>query len=166
MISWGLLWFGCGGRADTAAHVWTEADAWVALPLTSDPLASHQPEGAACPEDAWHAQGDSVEVDTGACTYAWLGQPLRGAVPAGTLLEGVLWHLDLSADAPATGHGAVLLGDDVIFEVEVPIPSTTAFHEISVTLDRDVPPGTMIGLHVHNHGSNAWTLGPLATTAP
>lgn len=161
-----LVLFGCRPPGETGERVWTDPAAWAPLALDADPLASHQPADAACPADAWHAQGDGVEVDTGACTYAWLGQPLLGAIPAGAVLEGTLWHLDLTADAPATAHGALLLGDEVVFEVDVPIPSGTQFHEIAVTLDHEVPPGTLIALHLHNHGTNAWTLSALSTSSP
>ena len=99
-----------------------------------------------------------LDVDTGSCNFLTLTQPTVLGLRAGQSVEVVAWHLDLFSEVPATAHAAVLLGDQIIWEKLVDIPSTPKLFADVVTVDFDAPLGTPIWFHLHNHGSNEWRL--------
>jgi len=135
-----------------------ELDAFEIVAASEDPLANHRPAELNCPVAAWGLEDDSLEVQTGACNYLALGQDTLVAIAPGEELELDLWHNDLDAQEPALAHFAVLLDDRVVGEYEVEIPSAAAFTQLSWVAEQEVPAGTRLGLHLHNHGFNSWTV--------
>jgi len=158
-----LLLAACGtdGTVELPTPVVTEATGWSAAPVEADPLPDHRPVDDGCPDGSWGPEGATLEVETGLCHYAWLEQPLPRAVPLGAVLTADLWHTGLDAAEPAEAHVALLLGDRVVWEAWAAIPSDPTLWEIAVVVDEPLLAGELVGLHLHNHGDNAWTLGPV-----
>ncbi len=157
----------CGPPSDEGVELaLTDAAAWRAPEEGAvDPLASHRPEGATCSEAGWQVEGSALELDTGLCSYVWLTQPLLAAVPEGGLVSGSLWHLDLTAEEPAVAHAAILADGEVVWELEVDVPSAADVHELAFFADRALLPGVEVSIHLHNHGQNTWNLGELTAGA-
>ncbi len=161
-----MLWWllACTGSAlDSGGEVvqWAEATAWTPGDPTEDPLASHRPEQDDCPAAAWEVEGEAFEVETGGCPYAWFVQALAQDAAPGALLQGELWHGLLDAQLPAQAHIAVLVDDEVAWEEQVDIPGAPALHTVQARLPEGAPAGARLGFHLHNHGDNSWSLGPL-----
>jgi len=125
-------------------------------PYEPEALAAHRPDEVDCPVATWGLEAGGLEVQTGACTYLALGQPVR--LSGGDLLDVVLWHDALDAAEPGEGHAALWLDDQILWEVTVPIPSPAGFHDAAVAVPHG---GGMLGWHLHNHGYNSWTLAEL-----
>jgi hypothetical protein len=165
------VWALAGGCAepDPVALAPGEAEAlidpaaWTPVAPAADPLAAHRPPGDGdvdpCPPSTWGLEGPVLEVQTGACTYLALAQPALVALAEGDTLETTVWHADLDAAEPATGHVALLVGDAVVWEAVVEIPTEADVLAVSVPVEAAWagPAGTPIGLHLHNHGFNAWS---------
>jgi hypothetical protein len=56
------------------------------------------------------------------------------------------------------GYAAVAIGDDVEWEYRVAIPTASHLAADGWIAEDDVPAGTPIRFHVHNHGINSWNL--------
>ena len=132
------------------------ADRWE--PTLDDPFADHQPDTIDCAPAGRSVEPLGLEIDTGLCNYALLGQPLASDLVAGESLAISAFHDDLAAAAPAQGHVAVAIGGHVYWDAWVDIPSAAAPFGLTVPIDEDIDAGTEVVLHLHNHGVNAWTL--------
>ena len=75
-------------------------------------------------------------------------------------------HFDLRAPEPATAHVAVLFGDEVQWELEIPIPSYAYVYTETFQATRALAPGEPIRLHLHNHGQNTWIFSSLYAQLP
>lgn len=150
----GVLLLGCEGEAPTPVVMGEVAllDAMAWAPSARDPFPAHRPETVRCADIGWVVEGGSLEVDTGACNYLSVEQPLRADVPAGTPIVVRLWHQVLHADSPAHGHAALLIGDDLLWTYEAPIPGPGAIHEAVIEAPRGLRAGEPVLLHLHNHG--------------
>ena len=169
-----LLAAACAVEADSAGEpgaeaVWLVDHAqWTAVEPGDDPF-DDRPDAVDCPTSSWAVEvdGDGValEVDTGLCNYLCATQPSEVDVVAGQAIE-VSWShaaLDAGAEATAEGHIALVLGEDtVLWDVVVPIPSPAETYSAEVTAEADIPAGTPVWFHVHNHGDNTWTIRELA----
>ena len=102
-----------------------------------------------------------MEVDTGSCGYLSVSQPILFEAQAGDILHIAIWHDTLTASEPATGHVAIQLGEDVMWEATIEIPSTPGAYSPKLPLDKAYPKGTPVVFHLHNHGSNNWRLLPI-----
>lgn len=109
-------------------------------------------------------EADALEVRTALCDPADVELPLP-AFQGRTRLLGTLTHDALIADG-GVGHVALTLDGAAIWEHEVPIPSAAAYVPIDVALPGDVGPHALLGLHVHNHGANAWRVHGLVLASP
>ena len=135
---------------------------WKALPQADDPYPSHRPDIVDCDPAGWHEEAGVLEVETNVCPYANLLQPTRAAIQTGDTLSLLTYHSALSAvDEPAEAHLAVLVDGDPIFDRIIPIPSASEIYDHEFTAQRDIPAGSPVVLHVHNHGGNAWKLAHL-----
>ncbi|HHO49408.1 MAG TPA: hypothetical protein ENK18_00720 [Deltaproteobacteria bacterium] len=124
-----------------------------------DPLASHRPPDSACPlGGVLVEEGGKLEVNTGLCSYAWLEQPLLAGLLPGDEVEVSLWHQDLISEEPAEGHVALLIGDQVVWEITVSIPAEATPYTESVVVAFAAEVGEPLQLHLHNHGANTWNL--------
>ncbi len=130
----------------------------VAVEASRDPLVQHRPADVDCHPATWGPEGGGFEVQTGACAYAAFDQPLPAPIAAGDMLAITVWHDILDAAEPGLGHIAIWVGDQVVWEDEVPIPAASATLEALVPIEETPPPGARLGLHLHNHGFNSWRL--------
>lgn len=134
------------------------ASAWALASAEDDPLASERPASVDCPVAAWGPEAAGLEIQTGACNYFFATQPSRAAIEPGDAIDVVTFHQGLDAPEPAEGHVAILVGDAVVWEAYVEIPADASVLEARVIAARAWPAGTPVGVHLHNHGYNAWTV--------
>lgn len=135
---------------------------WTLVEAADDPLAAHRPATVVCPPGlGWLVEAQGIEVNTQSCTYAMFSQPALAAVVPGARIVGSLYYFDLTADAPATAHVALQVGDTVIWEREIAIPGPADAFAIDVPAGFSAAEGTPVYFHLHNHGQNTWTLGKL-----
>ena len=118
----------------------------------------HGPETPACLPGGWGPEFGGLEVDTGECPYASLTQAARTFGRPGDLLHVEWWHQDLAAVEPGTGHLALAVGDEVLWEREVRIPFPARSYTDTVPIDVEFEPDAPVHLHLHNHGANTWTI--------
>ena len=135
-----------------------ELDGFETVEAIADPLADHRPAQIVCPPAAWGVEDGALEVQTGVCNYLALSQATEVDLALGDALTVDLWHGDLDAAEPARAHFAVLLDGVVIAEYAVAIPSEAAAIQLRWRADAPVPAGAELGLHLHNHGYNAWSI--------
>ena len=167
LISVALLCHGCGletgsngtgegGEADLFALV--DNEHWLVLDEDADPFRDERPEFVDCPPWAHVEENNALEIDTGACNYVSLSQPILTGINAGDTVELSLWHDALVASEPGVAHVALALGEDVIWEIEPNIPSTPHAYRPRIQIIGSYATGTPIVFHLHNHGSNNWRL--------
>ena len=146
-----------GEAIEEALVVLGGRDAWRSVEADGDPLAEHRPDVIDCPLASWRPEDGGLEVQTGVCDYLALMQPSSVALDEGDRVIVDLWHDALDAAAPATGHVAVLIGDVLIGEATAVIPTQAEALRFEWTVDRPLPAGSEVHLHLHNHGYNSWT---------
>lgn len=125
-------------------------------------------EGAAivdCGPGGVLAEGRSLEIRTGACDPADVATTLPAAVPAGTVFEATLSHAALVADG-GEAHFAVVVGDEVVWEQRTNLPAPAAFLAPRATLARAHAAGERVVVHVHNHGTNVYSVHGLRLSSP
>jgi hypothetical protein len=175
LASLGLLW-GCA-TADAPSSPAVEAPitptavrapallispgAWRAVSADADPFAD-RPGTVICPADSHGFErvggGLGYEVDTGACNYLTVAQPILADLQRGDRLTLKLWHYALTAPEPASAHVALWLDDAQLWEADIAIPSATALYTPVLEVPHDIPAGTPLLFHLHNHGANHWAL--------
>ena len=133
---------------------------WVAAPAEADPI-EDRPAEVTCPAGGFGAEATVFEVETQICSYLTATQPLPAALPAGARLESVVWHLALVADPPAEAHVALRVGPHTLFDARIPTPTPEAVYPVAWTIPEDLPAGTPVYFHLHNHGYNSYRLGPV-----
>lgn len=138
------------------------ADAWTPTRREHDPLVEHRPATVICPGSAWGEEFGVFEVNTAGCNYLSVEQPLAAAIAVGDPLRVQLWWQTLFASEPAIGHVAVSIDDLVVWEIEVEIPGPADARALSFESPIAAEPGATVGLHVHNHGANSWTVAEFA----
>ncbi len=111
-----------------------------------------------CEPNSWHEEDGALEVETGECNYLSVSQPSLVSIVPGDQLHLVLWHANLRFEEPAEAHAAISIGEHIIWQREIDIPSES--HIFDVTLDADVyaAVGERVEFHLHNHGFNTWKL--------
>lgn len=130
-----------------------------------------RPAEVDCPPAARSIEVDtegipSLEIDTGACNYLSLSQPLLLDVKEGDTVELRLFHDTLYALEPARAHSGVVIGDWVLWDREEPIPTTAVDWRPKLVAPRDFDAGVPVLLHLHNHGENTWNFYSLRTLEP
>lgn len=80
------------------------------------------------------------------------------ALDPGDVVSIHAFHYELSAPSPAEGYMALAIDGEVVWEVTVAIPAAPGPLSGQVTIDRALPAGADLQLHVHNHGANTWEL--------
>lgn len=135
-------------------------EAWVPVTASADPLADARPVDATC-LGGWWIEPPFVEVDTGACAWFSVSQPLPGRGPR--LRGGLAWDDLVPAAVGGSGEGiaAVFVGGVEVFRHTQPIPASPGFVAIDVTLPSGARRGDDVVLHLHNHGVNQWRWLPL-----
>lgn len=136
---------------------------WRVLDAEQDPF-DDRPEGPLeCP--GLHRENlggrDVLSIDTRFCDYVTARQPaLRGA-EAGQTLGIVLGYFSLVAPEPAEAHVAIAIGETVVWEERVPIPSDSGVLNVGIEAPFAIEAGTPIDFHLHNHGANEWFLATI-----
>ena len=127
---------------------------------------AHRPQAVLCGYDQGYTREDlDIEIDTGACNYVALGQPLRYRLLPGDEIRMVVWHYPLTSTLPASAHVALLLDGELLWQRDVPIPNPADLYDTTVTVPREVQAGSRLVLHLHNHGANQWRVQPLLVRA-
>jgi hypothetical protein len=129
-----------------------------------------RPLDATCPDGAYHPELLATEpvfsVDTGGCRYLTARQPTLRAVAAGETLVLRVWHFALNAGESAMAHVAVRVGDAVLLDTTVAIPSAGGLLRVEQVAPDPVPEGTAVYFHLHNHGDNSWSFVELSAGPP
>ncbi len=141
------------------------AEAWVRATAEDDPLRAERPEDVQC-DLGWGVETGAFEVDTELCLYGAFTQPTLAEIHAGDTIEMLILHDSLYATEPATAHLAIAFGEDTAWELEIPIPSEPGIVRPSWAAPSDVPLGTPVVFHVHNHGANNYRLIELTVASP
>jgi hypothetical protein len=136
---------------------------WAVVDAADDPLADHRPAEVDCGSTGAFSEGRAYEIDTGLCNYLARSQPSLVEIRAGDRLFVAAFHDTLAATEAGQAHFALLVGGTVVWERFVDIPASPAIVEATpfqdeLLIDVDVPAGTPVDLHLHNHGYNTWTL--------
>ena len=135
----------------------TPAEEWAPTPYGDDLWAFERPTEIECaPQNGWTIEAGGVEVDTGACDYLSLSQPLSRPIEAGDPLRLTLWWQNLIATAPSEGHLAVVLDGHLLWEERVTIPGPADARDLELVAPTGAAEGSLITLHLHNHGANTW----------
>ncbi|MGK0359429.1 MAG: hypothetical protein ACI9U2_001731 [Bradymonadia bacterium] len=159
-----LLWSCDASVVEEQAHGplidhqrWTLDDA-------DPPGLEHRPSALRCPPGAVLTDGDVLDVSTDDCNYLAVQQPSLGPLRAGEFIEIQLAHLTLFDPVGGSGqaHAAVALGEHIYWETWLPIPAAAQAISVTIAVIEDLPTGTSIRFHLHNHGANEWTLFDIA----
>jgi hypothetical protein len=153
---------GCDRFAERVITPLVFAEDWTATALDEDPLAEHQPAQTICPVSAWGDEFGTLEVSTGECNYLSVEQPLAEGIEIGDELRVQVWWQSLISSEPATGHLALLIDGELLWETHVAIPGASDARSIAFASPIAAEPGAIVTFHLHNHGANSWTLAELA----
>jgi hypothetical protein len=83
----------------------------------------------------------------------------------GDTLSLLLLHENLVSDDPdAEVHVGIALGDTIVWETTIDIPTEAAFLDPQWVSTVDAPAGTPVHVHIHNHGINSYRVSDLSVT--
>jgi hypothetical protein len=156
-------------HTDPGPRTLAEFDGWVRVTdATQDVFADQRPADAVC-DDAGIVIDPLVltlEVLTELCDYPTFRQPTLEPLEPGDIVTVYGIHGDLTAPEPAQGYLGLAVDGEIEWEYQVPIPSDAAVIEQQFTIDRSIPVGTEMQVHVHNHGPNSWQLAVILVESP
>jgi hypothetical protein len=142
-----------------------EPEAWEIVSAPEDPFADRL-EDASCPDGAYMpellANEPVFSVDTSGCRYMTARQPALRDVAEGETLVARVWHFALNAGESAEAHVALRVGESVVLDETVPIPSEGGLIVREEFAPQAFPAGTPVFFHLHNHGDNSWSLVELS----
>ena len=143
-------------------------DDWVVVEPDEDPFRGLSPGLEECRGRSHQEEYGGVEIDTSDCKHITLSQPISDEISRGDRLRLVGWHSQLydPSTQSALGHMALSIGSNTIWGIERQIPGPPTSWDTTVTAPVDVEPGTLVFLHVRNHGGNSWNLYSLTRIAP
>ena len=127
--------------------------------LEADIFPSHQPESIECPPNGFRIEVEQLEIQTDICNYAVVEWTTQHVVKAGTTFEALVLHTGLWSLEDTSAHFALSIDGELFWEEFPPIPSNTEFFFYEASWPKEVPSGTKVQLHLHNHGANDWKLG-------
>jgi hypothetical protein len=145
-------------------------DQWVRVTdAEADLFAAGRPEGLVCDEVMGYGLEDFgpevvFEVQTDLCDWFTGTQPTLEPISPGDAVTVKVWHYDLVAEMDAEAYVALAIGDRIEWEDTVPIPAAGTLLEADLVMDRELPAGTPMQFHVHNHGPNSWELFDVMVT--
>lgn len=105
-------------------------------------------------------EGGRVEVRTRWCDPADLATTLTSSLSAGTVVDFQLSHDPLLADGGAV-HLAIVVGDEIVWQLERSLPMAAAFFHERVPLALPHAAGERVVVHIHNHGANSYAIHDL-----
>lgn len=97
-------------------------------------------------------------VRTERCPSLTVRQASRADLRAGETLRIRFYHFPLTAPVDSSAHLAVQIGETLVWQTELPIPSPAAEIVAEWEAGEDVPAGAPVLFHVSNHGENEYTL--------
>lgn len=118
----------------------------------------------------------SFSIQTNCCNYVTLGQRTTRDIRRGDQLTIRLWHYQLTGPSNAKSYLAVQINDRLAWEARLPFPCAggiTGFvpngdcrdaatpaesDPYRFTADFDAPAGSVVYLHVQNHGENSYNM--------
>jgi hypothetical protein len=134
--------------------------------LPDGPLAPVEgPPIAPCGPGGLLTEGTMLEIRTAWCDPADLVAPLPVDIPAGTRVDLTLAHSALVADG-GEAHFALFVGDEPVWEHMTTLPAPANFLAPRVVVSAAHAASTPVVLHVHNHGSNTYSLIGLRLSSP
>ena len=145
-------------------QVLAASDGWVRV---TDPgvdlFADMRPNDAFCDDSGYYVDPltQNFEVETAVCDYLTVRQATRVAIEDGDVIEIRGYHDQLTADAPATGYVGLILDGELLWTYEPAIPGDSAYFGDEAVVDRTIPAGAELQLHIHNHGPNTWELAEI-----
>jgi len=160
LACWALALSGCDGETSEHWRPLVDHQAWTSLLAERAPLPDHRPDPVVCPRP-YVEEGDAIEIDTGACNYVDLAQPLLRSIEVGDRLALDLWWATLASTEPASGHLALLVDGEVLWEEEVEIPGPADVRSLELESPLSAEAGHELVFHLHNHGYNNWSFGRL-----
>ncbi len=105
------------------------------------------------------------EFESDLCRYGAFSQPALAPIRIGDTVDFLLLHENLVSSKPGSqAHVAIALGEDIVYEVRIDIPAEADFLDEQWVSTLDVPEGTPVHFHVHNHGINSYRLAELSVT--
>lgn len=157
-----LALLACGGPRPSPGHDLVLADEWLPGDADSDPWPGHRPATVACGPAGAYVEGATFEVATEQCDYLDVRQPSVWRLRAGDGLQVAFTHTALLTapddDLPREAHVALQLGDELLWELIVPIPAVPTPHTVDLTLAHDHELDEPWSFHLHNHGANTYSL--------
>jgi hypothetical protein len=144
---------------------WTQIEA-----EADDPIALHRPAMVDCDATGWAIEFDGFEVETLSCNYMAATQSTLVDLCAGDVVEFDFQHFNLVAAQKVEFHAAVFVGDQALLDHTVSVEPEVDFCGDSpgcvpankfverIEIAQDLPAGTPVYLHVHNHGFNTFKL--------
>ena len=139
-------------------------DAWRLDDAPPPALAEDAPATVTC-DNGWGVEDGVFEVDSEFCNWGAFAQPSLVPIKAGDTLEVILLHDALfSDDEGATAHVAVAVGDLVVWETTLMIPTAAGLVRPAIIASADAPTGTPVHVHVHNHGFNNYRFVDMTVT--
>ena len=162
-------WIGCADSGGDRCRAVPEGDRFELVAHTlwqltgaEEPWRALRPVGLDCPADAAKVEdfGGRLTwgVDTARCGHATSVQPLLQDACAGEKLFVWFWRDALTGPEGAASTVAVQIGDELIYEMETPIPAPPALIAVTAEIAEDHRTGEPIYFHVHNHGANSYQL--------
>jgi hypothetical protein len=140
--------------------------AWEALGASEDPFEDRF-EGLCTPGQGFFVEEfgaeSSLSVGTLYCDYLSAAQPSLVDIAKGDEIVLRLWQYTLTAPEGAELHLGLYVGDERPWEARVTIPRESGLITAKWRAKRDVPMGTRIVFHLHNHGDNQYNLLELST---
>lgn len=142
-------------------RVWLDlvsGSAWSIADRSTDPYHPLRDERQVCGMTDFGEEYGGVEISTARCDYLTLTQPISHDLSPGDLIEVVLWHSPLVSETPAEGLINLSLGAVDLWSHPLMIPQNAQSWTLSFEVDEPVAQGERLTFHVHNHGSNSYTL--------
>jgi hypothetical protein len=130
---------------------------WQRYERSLDPLIAEQPPELACGVAGFFVERGELEIDSRRCNYLLAEHPALRDVQPGQRISLEFRHFDLEAPEPAQTHVAILFGDQLQWEIEIPIPSPANVIRAEFVATTELLAGEPIRLHLHNHGQNTYT---------
>lgn len=147
----------------SSATALVSPESWAVIPAADDPV-EDAPQTTMCdPENGTKVESLSGEqafgVSTRNCEYVAVGQTTLAPLSEGDTVFVRAWHFELTAPTDAEAHLAVAIDGETIWQERVPIPSGEGGLLTSEwTATRDIPAGSDVVFHAHNHGNNEYYL--------